>query len=84
MDEPSPLKDYQAYLSAISKMAELPDSALLKSKIIKLLIAKIELLPAGFKLHYFVGRGVLGSNSLTNGGRTRARTVDLRGVNATL
>ena len=28
VDEPSPLKDYQAYLCAISKMAELPDSAL--------------------------------------------------------
>ena len=84
IDEPSPLKDYQAYLSAISKMAELPDSALLKSKIIKLLIAKIELLPAGFRLHYFVGKGVFGSNSLTNGGSARARTVDLYHVKVAL
>jgi hypothetical protein len=84
VDEPSPLKDYQAYLSAISKMGELPDSALLKSKIIKLLIAKIELLPAGFKLHYFVGKGGFGSNSLTHGGCCRGRTCDLLGVSEAL
>lgn len=48
------------------------------------LFAKIELLPTGFRLHYFVGKGVFGSNSLTNGGSVRARTGDLYHVKVAL
>ncbi|MFM8314043.1 MAG: hypothetical protein ACKOA8_07130, partial [Deltaproteobacteria bacterium] len=58
VDEPSHLKDYQAYLNAIRNIEGLSDSAILKSKIIKLLVAKVELLPTSFKLHYFVGKSM--------------------------
>lgn len=58
VDEPSNLKDYQAYLNAIRNIRDHSDSAILKSKIIKLLVAKIELLLSSFKVHYFIGKSV--------------------------
>jgi len=66
VDEPSHLKDNQAHLNAIRNIQGLSDSAILKSKIIKLLVAKVELLPTSFKLHYFVGKSM--TSGLENSG----------------
>lgn len=58
VDEPSGLRDYLAYINAIKHIGGLSDSTVIKSKIIKLLVAKIELLPSSFKVHYFIGKSI--------------------------
>ena len=72
VDEPSGLRDYEAYLIAIKRSVGLSDVAVLKSKIIKLLVARIELLPASFKVHYFVGKSVTTPLDPDGGGQTSA------------
>lgn len=58
-DVPVGLKDYRAYLTALRSLLGLADSPELKSKIIKWCVAKVELLPSSFKIHYFVGKSVI-------------------------
>jgi len=72
VDEPNQLKDYQAYLNAIRNIQGFSDSAILKSKIIKLLVAKIELLPNSFKLHYFIGKSVTTQSQILGAEQTSA------------
>ncbi len=104
-EPPVQLKDYQAYLTAVSGFLRFAQSPELKTKIIQRLVHKIEIYPAGFNVHFLVDKTVVGepdkagpsagspasqiflvsgSKTLTNGGRHRARTYDLRRVKAAL
>ncbi len=55
-DKPVALKEYREYLKAVRALANMADSAEDRTKIIKRLVARIEVLPGTFRLHYHVGK----------------------------
>lgn len=92
---PMPLEKYQEYLAtAKATLDRLGDG--FKIDIVQRLVTSIEVFPDTFTIHYRVGGGNLGanqsiqknlgfgSNTIDDGGCYRARTCDLRGVNASL
>ena len=50
------LKDYQEFLSTLRTLLTFSDSVEFKSKLVKWLVAKIEVLPASFRMHFYVGK----------------------------
>ncbi len=61
-DEPVGLKDYQEFLSALQSLLSFSDSVEFKSNLIKWLVAKIEVLPSSFRMHFYVGTCIRGLN----------------------
>lgn len=55
-DMPVGLKDYKAYLVTIQDFLGLAETTDLKAKIIQRLVHKVEVLPAAFRIHYYVGK----------------------------
>jgi len=55
-DEPAALKDYQAYLTAISNLLSFADAPDLRAKIVQRLVQKVEVLPESFRIHFYVGK----------------------------
>ncbi len=63
--KPVTLKDYESFLTNISKLLEKNSSPDLKRKVCERLIHKIELMPTGFKIHFYTGSEAFsGPNSL--------------------
>lgn len=55
-DEPVGLKDYREFLSTLRTLLTFSDSVEFKSKLVKWLVAKIEVLPTSFRMHFYVGK----------------------------
>ena len=58
-DLPAGLKDYRDYLAALRSVLALSDTPELRARLVKWLVARVELLPQSFKIHYFVGKSVI-------------------------
>jgi site-specific DNA recombinase len=63
-DLPIAFKDYELFLKAIRQMAQKKDGEVLKSKIIQQLVHKVEIMPNGFKIHFYAGETTLRLKSL--------------------
>ena len=89
---PAELSDYLEFLKLLKGNGKIVLTPLERQKIIGMLVEKIELLPEGMKIHYFVGTSRIKkgpdktgpslyadrcSTSLTIGGDMRDRTADL-------
>lgn len=55
-DEPVGIRDYQEFLSTLKTLLTLSDSGNFKAQLVKWLMAKIEVLPNSFRLHFYVGK----------------------------
>lgn len=55
-DLPAGLKDYQDFLGALQAILAFGDSSVVRTRLIRWLVAKIEVLPNSFRLHYYIGK----------------------------
>ena len=55
-DVPTGLKDYQQFLTALKTILVFSDSPELRRRLVRWTVAKIEVLPNSFRLHYYIGK----------------------------
>ena len=55
-DFPAGLKDYEGFLAALKAILAFGDSAEVRTRLVRWVVAKIEVMPGSFRPHFYVGK----------------------------